>query len=368
MRRLRGLADALRGTPAPVVHVSWYELPHASRADAKLLGKVGGVQSWIKIRGVSTTTLYVFWRSSEHFKLGSPAAQAAAGASSTSGDGMLGEVGMAQAPWWRQVKPATWLLSTAALLGALEVISNRYDRLFATPALSFRSDKPSLHFVEGEGIRTTLQLVNDTPTPHEEVVLTSQVLSPAGKAPPLSVTPTEVALLAGLGQKDVVLSGDRLAVGKYKFRVEANAKAGLLRQSRTFAVDVPVEVWSKVPQGSLALRDAQQGSAIIDGVLRIGPPARLGLDCEVQVDGLAALDYQGSFDLGVVHSAPRWSIAGSGGNRIGLLSWSVGAVPDSFQTLRFVVVFTGPRGMDWKSVVPAAKISCQYRREAYRHE
>ena len=282
--------------------------------------------------------------------------------------GYVGVMGTREIAWWKRVKPTTVILSLAALLGAVEVIGSRYERLFAVPDLSLKMERQKFDVVEATELAVVVNVHNELSTEQTDIQLSAELVGSDGKVREVRLSEDRLSQLAKSSAKEVKAVAVAPMSGSYKLRVRANSKAGWLRPRKPFETTNDVEVWPEVPSGTVALKNGGQGQGVLRGTLRLGHRASNGLNCEWQIDKVPDLVFDGLFDLSVKDSRRRWSTDGKGENSVALLRWDVAAVPTAMSVLTAELVLKGPVSTDWTTVARQSSLVCRYSKEAIRNE
>lgn len=360
---LRGAGSSAKSVP----YVAEYLLDDNVARPSNDLKDIDGLMLWhiVAIPG-GIDRLFTYWESKDHFTRDGPLLENRLGTRAAT-QGFLGQIGTRAVPWWKRIRPGTVVLSIAAFLGALEVISNRYDRLFAEPNLRVKI-APRFDAIEGSEIASTLQVVNQVSTEHTDIVLVVELTSVGGQPQRLVLSADRIPELAGSTSKDIVAIVTAPKAGQYELRVVADASAGVMRSRKRFENDTVVMVWPKLPIGAVELRQNPEGNAVLAGTVALGPAAPNGLDCALEVAKVPGLRFAGLFDMPIGHSNPAWHTAGEGVDSVAVLRWSIAPVLEGKQKLTVDVVLARDGQTDWRSVASDARLLCLYRKEKFRHD
>lgn len=354
-------------SPNPVPYMAEYLLDGNVMPSNDDLKAIDGLRAWHTVATPGgTSRLFTYWASKDHFTRDGHRLEKRLGARATT-EGLLGQAGTTAISWWKRISLTTVVLSIAAFLGALEVISNRYDRLFAGPDLQVKT-APRLDAIEGAELASPLQVVNQVSTGHTNIVLAGELTSVGSQPQRVVLSANRIPELAGSSSKDIVAIVAAPKPGKYKLRVVADASAGLMRSRKRFESDMDVTVWPKLPIGLVELRQSPEPNAVLAGTVVLGPAAPNGLDCVLEVAKFPGLRFAGLFDMPIGHSNPSWHTAGEGVDSVAVLRWSIAPVLEGKQRLTLDVVLARDGQTDWPLVARDTRLQCVYRKEKFRHD
>jgi hypothetical protein len=340
-----------------------HSLPTA--ADDKALQDFEGLLLSHVVSGDSgTSRLVTYWASVAHY-LNSQSAVEVLLKGTPLLQGRVARIAYEKKPWWKGIKPATVVLSAAALFGALEVLTNRYDRLFAEPQLLV---KASGHFdiVEGEDLRRTIVLRNQLATTgHNSIrVLASwqgrdEKTKTKGQ---LRLAEAEVPVLAGGDSRELMVEGVAPASGNYVMKIDAIAEAGWFRGRKAFEANVPFRVWPNLPEGRISHVKSYRDRARYELRVLVGRAANKGLDCALEIKGVPELRYERQFHSPVGGYKETWHSAGNGRLAISVLNWSTGPI-EAMQDIQMDLNLAGTAETAWASLATNAALTCQPRTE-----
>lgn len=307
--------------------------------------------------------LLTYWASRDHFVASGESFRARLEGQLLPGHGLVNKLFTKPPPWWRKVKLGTAVLSAAAFFGAMEIIDNRYDRVFAVPALVIKAEKSRIDINEGEPFRTTVTIVNQLPTtPHRNVSVSAYLLDKQEKRTELRLVESEIPVLATGAPRELVVEGAAPAVGDFQLVVSTAADAGRLALSKRFEGRSRLVVWSAIPVGRLQKVEARGAWARFGGQISVGRAAPEGLDCELQVLGVPGLNFENQLSAPVADRGKKWQTAGAGSDAIALLTWSLAPVA-SQQKVGIDLALLGDAKTDWDAVANNATLRCEYRKE-----
>ena len=370
MNPLRRVIRSLISLASPPAIPYLAEFPFGATAPPQStdVKDIDGLKLWhVVVTPGATNWLVTYWLSKDHFLRDGPTLARRLG-TTVGNQGLVGDIGSPPIPWWKRIKPGTAVLSVAAFLGALEVISNRYDWLFAEPELLISMQHARFDVIEGDELPVPVRIVNQISTEHSDITLGAEIVSVDHQPQRLTLGVDRIPQLAGSASKDIAAIVTLAKAGSYRLRVAADASAGALRSRKHFETYGDVKVWPKLPAGRIQIREVHGPNAFLSGLLTVGPPALNGLDCELEILEVPGLRFGGMFDMPFDHSAPLWNSAGKGLDSAAVLRWSVGVVPEGKKELGVDVVVSRDGHTDWASVMQNARFLCQYRREKFRHE
>jgi hypothetical protein len=252
-------------------------------------------------------------------------------------------------------KAVPLLLTTVAVVAALEGLSNRYVALIAAPQFTVRFDAPAYNADQGESIPASLTMEN---------ALTAVELTDINVDPKLN---TSLGALSGsvemLKLQDVSLpatksrtyymSLDNLAPGDHVVSARVTAKAGYFRKPVPSSAIARVLVWPSSPQASISLKQTRHDRADFRFMLRVGKAAAPStVVCDLRFAGDFKVSNNYWRPLGKA-DAPQWLTA----DGIALLQvgWrEVG--PRSSHYAEFSLV--GEANTDWKKVAANVEPMC----------
>lgn len=369
--------DQLTGSAAAgaVAYLAIFELRTALvEADSRMLRDSEGLLlSHVVALGAGSSQLVTYWASIDHY-LSSQERIEAMLEDPPCVQGRVSQIASPPKPWWRAVKPTTLVLSAAALLGALEVLTNRYDRLFAEPQLTLKPDA-RFELTEGDEIRRTVTLRNQLPaTGHNDVKLRAswEAQDAVGQSSQgeLQLSEAFIPLLPGGDARELVIEGAAPGPGIYKMKVSASAEAGWLRGARSFvAPDVSFRVWARDLRGQVVYLNSNSVQALYALRVQIGEPAPKGLDCNLEIRGIPNLRYDARFysPVGIYRDGNGLLTAGQEKGVVSILTWSTGPV-ESRREIQMELTLAGTSDTNWRDLAKDALLTCEARTEKLDEE
>lgn len=330
------------------------------RAPGDLFGAFDGLRGVQEVGGSGGKTLLVgYWTSEAHFNRAREAFLDAVRGSEIVFAGPAGRLLVPMKPRWRRVKWGTALLTTAALLGALEVISNRYDRFFARPELAIRPDKATLSVLEGDEIEVSATVENLHPVAsHRDLRFRASLDGRGSQSVELKGREPQMTALLATKTRTFSAAGRAPAPGNYTLRFEVTAGAGWWYPDNTFHSDAHLRVWPRNPKPVLSLKQARGTGADLVVLVDVGPEAAFGIMCELTLKRAAKVE----FDPGEWRSIDPTRIgsylrAGTGEAATARLRWTWGPI-SAHRTVAAELTLLGEVGTDWPDVVRRATVGC----------
>lgn len=348
-----------QAAPKPVVFIACVLSP-LQLQPAKLLEEIDGLLAVQDVRKDDGRTVFVtYWASREHFTRGRDAALAQLQATLIVMEGPAGQLHTQSKQWWKKVKLSTVLLSTAALLGAMEVVSNRYERLFASPELGVRSEKQVFSLIEADDFTTTVTVENLLPVAeHRNLVVSAVLVDAKGVQLPMTVLDPQMSSLTATKARVFDISGKVPLPGEYHLKIGVHGKAGWLRAAKAFTVDSRVKVWPQKPQGYVKLKKSRSTNADYVVFVEVGHAAPFGILCEFTLTGGGKMDFDRNEWRSIeATTLGNFLVAGSGDNATSRLRWSWASTAAQ-KSLRAELTLAGEAGTDWSSVANKAKVEC----------
>lgn len=357
---LKALVSRLR-RPEPVPYLAVYVIRNEDfrRALDSLSSLAGPLLTQVVTEPDGRKLLVINWSSQERFACESPQVASALATDAMPLQGWVNDFRHSKDPWWRRIKPTTWLLSAAALAGAFEVVNNRFDRLFATPSLSVKMDRMAIDVVHRDALEVPITVVNRLPdTPHSKLSIHTVLKAPDGKEFRLDADEPNIPVLSGGDTWTVSMHGIAPTPGRYTVSTTVNSKAGALKASQdTRARPSTVIVWPSEPTGTLQfLRETTDG-ARFEGQITVGKSAPRGLNCELLIAGIPGLLPATSLDIEGIQGRFLSLVAGDGPHSSFRLSWKLASV--NAMTIRpFTVILRSSRDVKWTTVPERSEIIC----------
>lgn len=306
-----------------------------------------------------------YWSTKEHFLRDAGSFQRDIGATAEELRGFVHGLTARPESIWTRIPWYTVVLGIAAFLGAVQAIGNYFDWIFGAPHLALKLDKARVHLIEDAEFREQSSLVNVAAVAHREISVSAYLKSKSNTVR-LNVNPSEVPHIAGSAAQEISITGVAPAPGQYDLVVGANGSAGLIRSAKNFQFSRPVTVWPKAPVGALSLNKVQGDTALLAGSVAVGPAAPNGLDCELEITGIADLKYDDLFEFPMLYQSAQWRSNETSGSEVASLRWAVLPVPAQ-DNLRFQIALMRPSPTDWNKVSEQSTVRCTYRKEKIRN-
>lgn len=359
--RLRDAASAeTKATPYVAVHAT-----QLAEVPTELEKGLGGLLMLQPIRTTGASLALVsYWASQAQFDQAAVVYGARLGTPRPSLGGSAEPLLPARKEWFPRwsAKLSTVVLSVAAFFGALEVIVNRYDRVFAAPQFSVRLDAPAYNLDEGQPFQVTATVENLMPVAELSNVRIAPTL-PHPNGTSTTVTPADPpgTSLPATKQRAYILKGEAPPPGEYRLNVRVSGAAGWVREDRSEDTASQLVVWPHAPTVNLKLKTAAPDAADMSLAVRVGNAAGGAVECDLilPVGGL-------------VFKPEYWRPADNAAR----VDWVAGPAPDGIARLRmhwpsvksrsilraeFTVRTTGTT--DWAHVIQHSLGSCSIEKE-----
>jgi hypothetical protein len=317
-----------------------------------------------RIDGVSS--LFTYWSTFDHYESGKGIVAQRIGSAPAAGSGHVTTMKVPLVAWWRRIRPATLLLSMAALLGAFKVITNEFDRGFAEPSLLVKPAKTRLEAIEGSELTTSVQVVNQhLMVDHHGVRVKAAFQSQGGASAPVNVLDLEVPSIAGGVTKDIAIETKLpLKPGPHVLDITASAKAGLFRERQVFSGKVDLFIWPQKPTSRLQIVSSSAGWGRYQAIIALGYAAPQGLDCDLEIRSIEGLRYKNQINSSTSIYRDQFVSAGSGKNANALLRWSTGPVGGQ-RAINVSLILLGESATDWGNLLQVSTLTCSQRSEKF---
>ena len=306
--------------------------------------------------------LITYWASLSTYALNRASVQKLAGSAAQATEGLVDVVVVPSVKWWKRVKLSTWILSAAALLGAVEAIADYFDHLFEPPQLMIKPDKSRFEALEGTQWQAHVAVINQLlKTEHRDVRLQATLAGADNKPVPVRILENELPTLAVGATRDIQIEGVAPPAGVYTLSLDVDAHAGWLRRGRSFPASALIVVFPKKPLSRVTLVESNATMARFNVDITMGNAAPKGLDCDLEIQGVPGLHYDhqiSSYDLAL--SSDSMQSADSGADSDTVLHWSAGA--STVHSAQVLFALSGLPGTDWKAVARATPV-CRNRSE-----
>jgi hypothetical protein len=352
----------------PVPYFGVFDLPAGMEEVPKdALRDVPGLMlSHIVRRVDGVSSLFTYWSTFDHYESGKGTVAQRIGSAPGAGSGHVTTMTVPVVVWWRKIKPATLLLSMAALLGAFQVITNEFDRGFAEPSLLVKPAKTRLEAIEGSELTTSVEVINrHLKVNHHGVRLKAALRSEGGGSAPINVLDLEVPSIAGGGMKEIAIETKLpLQPGPHVLDITASAKAGLFRKSDDFLARINLYVWPQKPISRLRIVNSSAGWGKYHAIIALGYAAPHGLDCELEISSFEGLRYDNQIHSSALIYRDEFVSEGSGKDAIAVLRWSTGPV-EGQRRLDVNLILLGESATDWAVLPQKSSVTCSQRLEKF---
>lgn len=328
--------------------------------------------------GNGSRTLLTYWASEADFRRDGVSFGAHFSGSTTSPRGYVGSPIRHPQPWYKKLTPVTWILSLTTALGALDALYNRYELLFASPAVSIKPDTGDTnirHSVENLPVSVKFSVRNSLDVALRDLRVAA-VLQPPGAVAedgcrgcvPMGLDEEDtLKLSAGESTTLVaqVIDTTKLTAGRWEAVVTAQARAGYLRGEHAFRRRIPVEIWQPLAVDRLNSEARGQSAGVLNGEIKVGVALPQGMECIAVVKGLSGLfsgrvalkDISGNELVKSASWAPREPTAA-----LYRMKWQSVPVEKGFTALYFQVFIEGAENTNWGDLKDRTKVDCYPRK------
>jgi len=324
-----------------------------------LLNKHEGLQAIQSVRLEAGHNVHVaFWNSRDHFALAEADLLA-----NTRGQAVFQGLGAPliarKTPLYNRVKPATWLLSAVALLGALDALSHRYEQLFTAPNAVVRFSQRQFDMAQDEKLSGTITVENLLGTADLRNVHVALSVEPPTPHALLSLADNAKPSILAMKERAFAFDMERLPPGDYVLKATVSANGGYLRWSDApFEHSTRVRVFPLYPKGHLLA----SGSGLSTAAVAIVPTA-VALNttavCEVSFPPGPRFQFEPTY---TADSATWESRTGDDDLMRAVLRWKPG--PNRAKTdVRRSFRFAASEPLDWAKVAASATVACSQEKE-----
>lgn len=354
---LTRLQKALKTASQEVGRVDVYDtqLVEAPKEILKDLGGLVAVQPLRRDDG--KLSFIAYWSSSDAATLAGPVLQSRLGIKSSQVSGVAAEFISKPPSNWEKVKnnAVPLLLTSVAVIAALEGLNNRYVTLIAAPQFTSRFDVPTYNVDQGEAVSASLTVENAMTSVELTAINVARNVSTVSDGRPsgsVEMLTLEDASLPPTKTRTYFMRLPNLPSGEHELRADITAKAGKFRQERLVPATARVVVWPSDAEASLVHKQTRQGRADFLLTLRVGKTKESTVACDLKFRGNLTLPNNYYRARGKVPetrwvSGPEWSVL--------KVTWS--AVPGhSIHLAELSLV--GNEKADWKKVAADSEPTC----------
>jgi hypothetical protein len=290
--------SAKSGVPLIAIHET-----DLNQLPSGLLEDLQGLAAVQPVRGDDgKLRLLAFWSTADDARIGEPVLQARLSSAASPLSGLAAEPVTKPSGLIERVKEhaVPILLSTVAVIGAVEALGNRYDTLIATPQFTVRFDETDYDIDEGSGSFAPSVIVENALAGVQlsNIVITPSLSAPADGLPPeriAAVDPPGTSLPA-TKSRAYQLEADRLHPGDRGLLVAVTANAGKLRDEVQVQARARVTVWPVVPKASVQLRQTRHNRADFTWTFVVGSlEESSSVRCDLRLEGAALKVAGGGF-------------------------------------------------------------------------
>lgn len=346
-----------RAIKSPAAASTAYAAVHETQLDDPpdgLLKDFAGLAALQPVRAQNGKLHFIaFWSSSDHALAGEPSLKRRLGNSVVTVSGIAYGLITKAPSTWEKVKgqAVPILLTTVAVLGALDILNNRYDGLIAAPQYTLRLNNQEYDVEEGGTLTSVLTVENALPNVQLTDIHIEPKLSPVQDVAivePFKLVDAQGTSLPATKARSYQLLAEGLKSGERQLTVSVRANAGMFRSPHVETATARLVVWPKAPQAGIALRQIREKENRADFLwtLRVG---QIEPSSEVVCD---LIFRGGKFSV----SPGYWRPIDGASNEDWLpaddmarlrVSWPA-VKARSRQLAEFSVV--GPSGLDWNEV------------------
>lgn len=301
-----------------------------------------------------------YWSSSEAAKLAGPVLQRRLGVPYSIVSGVADELITKPPSRWDKVKDKAvpLLLTTVAVIAALEGLNNRYVALIAAPQFTARFDAPIYNIDEGDAVTASLTVENALTGLELSAINVATKLSdmsggqPSGSVDMLSL---EDVSLPPTKARTYYMSLQNLRAGEHVISADVSAEAGYFRDERIVPANARVIVWPSEAEAFLEYKQTRMNRADFLFTLRVGKIAPSSIvTCDLKFSGTLTQpnNYWRAMGKG---SESRW-IQGPDSSVLRVTWLAVPGRSTQFAELSLV----GGENIDWSKVAADSKPLCSF--------
>ena len=269
-RLVAAVQKLIAGPTVPFVAVYETSVGYQLPADFDLSG-YGGLALCHLVgggAGAANGQLVIYWNSESHFNMNRTRLEGDVHLTPALVTGALAEFKLPKQRWWQRLSVKDWMLTAAAVLGALTVLRTNGAYLFEEPQVQMVfSDLTPLRVSGTDPVSASLDVQNDSMYTLAKVSEIRGVATLENSKDTVPLKPDQGILppLAVEGEKKFFVRcaapqrhSDNGPPEKYDMVVSGNASAGILRRPRAVASAAPLvmEVWpAGVGWGEPAITD-----------------------------------------------------------------------------------------------------------------
>jgi hypothetical protein len=272
MGQWRQLGEVLskRGTSPPLGYVNVFstEKPPPEPGSVMSLDGLEAVQT---VRSQDGQFIHVaFWASKEHHAIGSGQLLGDPGGKQIF-EGVAARLAIAKSPWFKKIRVSTWLLSFVAIIGALEALTNRYEKLFSAPNALVKLDQRRYDLVQGERLAAKVTVENLLGVADLRDVDVNANLGPNAAQGGVTVLDPSRPTIQATKERSFQLDSAPLAAGNYTLSVVVNMLAGYVRWwPGSFTQHAEVRVYPLVARGVVNVQQETPTSAELVALVPTG--------------------------------------------------------------------------------------------------
>lgn len=320
-----------------------------------LVGTFDGLLAIQSLNSDNGWTHISFWASGEHFNLARQRFIGELGITGVLAEGPAAPLLQRKKPWYKSVKPTTVVLSTAALIGALEVITNRYERLFAAPDAALRLDQREYVLTQGERISTEATIENLMAVADLREISAEAFVRSDKSRSPLNVTDPRLPAIQAAKERTFRVDGLAPPPGDYELMVEVKARAGYFRWApRSYVHSANLRVYPLVPSGVLSVTKQTPTSAELTATVRTGSAIKGTGTCEIFFAPGPEFRYQSLYTDDPTEFEP---LRANSGDWMPVITWRPGVVTEKTEFHRRFNLQANT-AVDWTQIINRAKIAC----------
>ena len=295
--RLRGLAWAFQGllqNEKTVPYSSIFSISNAfSFPQDFSASDYPGLLFCHILNDAHSRKLVAYWNEQAFFGAYSDSFKQALSLTSLDTAGPAVQIRQRKRGFWERYSIGKWILSAAALFGALSAFNDYFAGLFAAPDVSIAySQSGRLDIVEGMPVDVPVRVFNQVRFTSAQVTFDGPTLRSRlnGRVQTLSADPSSIPSLGSGQSQEIRIYGDapRLSAGQgipeiYDLAITANAKAGMTRRRRNLSVgNRQVRIWpALLRKPTVTAVRAVANSCQVDSTLYVAKSYPQGLFAEM---------------------------------------------------------------------------------------
>lgn len=310
--------------PCQTAFVKQYEVPDNYSFPEKFALSKNSILFAESIRTTNGTRLFLYWSSVERARDLEPKVQADLGLTKGLDVGNIIQIVTPQKPKWMDnpAKWGRWLVTAAAIFGALTVIQDHFTDFFGRPhVVIFASDKAISNFHAGDQIDIPMEFRNEATLGHVDVHVDKVQLEPGDQSAPsvpLQSAISDLPQIQAGESSEIHLSGSPVAVRcsevqHYTVVVQATANEGTFwPRARVNSIPFKIALWPDQVDEFKVTRVAQN-VVRVEAIIGSGVALDKGLRGQITLSSTAAPASEGIVLTGATSTEDPIVAAGPSG-------------------------------------------------------